>query len=708
MLSERKYMNDSTFLSELDNLSVKELYVKLTALTWDEDPIQEIQGITISGTLNVAGNSTVRRTCNLTMYAEEENNDLSQVDKLFSINKKVRAEIGIKNTIADESIYKHLLPRGEINKDMLKESTYAKYGDIIWFPLGIFIIFNPSLSHSLSGVTISLQLKDKMSLLNGDAGGVLPAAVTFHEREEEFEDGTIEVTKPTLYQIIVEAVNHFGGENLTRIIVADLDTRIKQVMKYTGSMPLFVFKILDNSNTSYEFYINETEAYERELELKNIIASAPYIDYSIKQYKSGEDVGYIYTDFIYPGELIGDAGSTVCDVLDKIIGVLGNFEYFYDVDGNFVFQEIKNYLNTTYTTTVLEKMQNPEYQADFSQGKSVYTFEGTKLVTSYSNSPQFNNIKNDFMVWGIRETADGTEIPIRYHLAIDDKPEIGAEYETVLYTDSFNNTKAVFPTLYDTQSDFPVKGKVGKYYKDLSTNLIYLWNGEGYVEVPKEDITTIVVNDWREELYFQGVAADPYGTHSNYYYTELKNEWPKLYDLKKGEFKEEVLADPSSIDYFLDIIDTTSNLQQYSVKNIGRRSMVVVDNDINCIFAPDIPDLVFININAEDAADIREECERKSQDYAQLEESIYSLFSIGGSANSAYNKMRELLYLYTTVNNSISISALPVYYLEPNTRITVRDENTGIYGDFMISTISLPLDTNGLMTISAYRALERV
>lgn len=686
MLFSKEYLNDSAFLNELDELPVKELYVKLTALTWDEDPIQEIQGITISGSLNLAGNSTVRRTCNLTMYAEAEENDLSKVDKLFSINKKVRAEIGIKNTI-----------------------TSAKYKDeIIWFPLGIFIIFTPSLSHSLSGVTISLQLKDKMSLLNGDVGGVLPAAVTFHEREEELEDGSIEVTKPTIYQIIVEVVNHFGGENLNRIIIADLDTRIKQTMKYSGNGPLFVFRIINNSNVSYEFYIDEVDAYEREVELKELVATQPYITYSIKQYQKGEDVGYILTDFVYPGELIGDAGNTVCTILDNIVGVLGNFEYFYDVNGNFVFQEIKNYLNTSYTQTILDKLQNPEYQADFSQGKSVYTFEGTKLVTSYTNSPAYNNIKNDFMIWGIRTTADGTDLPIRYHLAIDEKPEVGIEYEVILYVDDFGDTRAILPTLYNTIGDFPSIGKSGKYYKDAGTNIIYLWNGSEYVQVPRENITTIVTKDWREAWYYQGIMADIDGTDRNYYYTELKHEWPKLYDLREGAFKEDVLTDPSSIDYFLDTIDTVSDLQQYSVQNIGRRSKVVVDNDINCIFAPDIPDLVFINISDENAAELREECERKSQDYAQLEESIYSLFTIGGSANSAYNKMRELLYLHTTMNNTITLAALPIYYLEPNTRITVRDAATGIYGDFMINTISLPLDANGTMSISAYRALERV
>jgi hypothetical protein len=43
---------------------------------------------------------------------------------------------------------------------------YKNY-DILWFPMGVYIIINSSLSFDNSGITISLELKDKMCLLNG-------------------------------------------------------------------------------------------------------------------------------------------------------------------------------------------------------------------------------------------------------------------------------------------------------------------------------------------------------------------------------------------------------------------------------------------------------------------------------------------------------------------------------------------------------------
>ena len=50
---------------------------------------------------------------------------------------------------------------------------------------------------------------------------------------------------------------------------------------------------------------------------------------------------------------------------------------------------------------------------------------------------------------------------------------------------------------------------------------------------------------------------------------------------------------------------------------------------------------------------------------------------------------------------------LPIYYLEPNIRIRVRDIESNIYGDYMINTITVPLDINSSMSLTATKALDR-
>lgn len=84
------------------------------------------------------------------------------------------------------------------------------------------------------------------------------------------------------------------------------------------------------------------------------------------------------------------------------------------------------------------------------------------------------------------------------------------------------------------------------------------------------------------------------------------------------------------------------------------------------------------------------------------------MLAAGGALKSAYEQIRADLYQYTNYNEQITLTALPIYYLEPNTRITVRDNQSGIYGDYMVQSITLPLNINETMNLSCTRALERI
>ena len=664
-----EYLKNSAFLKKMDEMPLKEQFVKIIILDFLENPITEIQGKVTSGSINLNGSSAVRRTANLSMVADDANNDITSVNNLLSINKKIKLEIGFTNMTSD----------------------YQQY-PIIWFPLGVYVIITPSITHNNTGINISLQLKDKMCLLNGDCGGTLPASITFHETSYEDDKGNTIIERIKIYNLIQELVNHWGKEQLGKIIISDIDTRIKKVMKWKGSTPLYMGTITSGNEVQYDVTTNLETAKEQ-------------WGTAFKTYETQQDVGYIYTDFVYTDNLIGNAGDSVCTILDKIKNYLGNYEYFYDIDGNFVFQEIKNYLNTSKATVDIQNLSNSDYLTDFSNGKSVYTFDGSKLNTSFAMNPQYNMIKNDYIVWGIKTTSDKTKIPIRYHLAIDKKPQVGNTYTVYLYEDD-GIIKAKKLIEYDNLNDFPPKGTYGLYYLDKTTQKVYTWIN-GYIEQTKGKIKTIVTKDWRTELYLAGTNASNLGLDSNDYYSELQNEWPKLYDLEKQEFKESVLNDPTSISYFLDFIDSTAAISELSINNIGKRSKVISNNDINCIFASKIPNLVLIEKGQEDTAERVQECQAAGQDFIQVSSTIYAQLSGGGQSYPAYSQVRDLLYQYTNYNESISMSAIPVYYLEPNTRITVRDDSSKIYGDYVIKTITLPLDISGTMNIQAIKALER-
>jgi hypothetical protein len=162
------------------------------------------------------------------------------------------------------------------------------------------------------------------------------------------------------------------------------------------------------------------------------------------------------------------------------------------------------------------------------------------------------------------------------------------------------------------------------------------------------------------------------------------------------------------MDYFLDFIDSNAAISQFNIDSIGRRSQVESSDDYNCIFEPNIPDYILIESGQEDTAEKRQECEDKSQAYIQIEPSLFETLATGGSSNGCFEEIKMLLYDHTGYNETIQLSAIPIHYLDVNTRIRVQDAESDISGDYMVNTISIPLAVNGTMSISATRAAEKL
>ena len=113
------YLHNPKFLFQLAKEQVVELHVRLTVLDFQERPVQDITGRVINGSLNIDGQSAVRRTGNLTIFVEHDTLSYMHIGGLLAVNKKIKIELGVANTT----------------------DSYTNY-PIIWFPQGIFAIIN--------------------------------------------------------------------------------------------------------------------------------------------------------------------------------------------------------------------------------------------------------------------------------------------------------------------------------------------------------------------------------------------------------------------------------------------------------------------------------------------------------------------------------------------------------------------------------------
>ena len=245
--------------------------------------------------------------------------------------------------------------------------------------------------------------------------------------------------------------------------------------------------------------------------------------------------------------------------------------------------------------------------------------------------------------------------------------------------------------------------KTSEYNIQYSKKQNGVWRWETY----DAEVEIIQAKDWRTQLLLEGAAAQARGLESNYYYPELKVEWPKIYDLVNQKYYDQVLEHPADINYFLDFINTGNpKITQISVKNIGRRSYIAdKGKSVNCVFEEWIPDVIIVKKG--DSEGINEAIKR-NQRFSQVSEDVYNNLDIGGSNYSAYEQIRQTLHEFTNYNESISLQTIPLYFLEPNTRISINNPDSAMTGDYIINNMSFSLDNEGLLTINASKAVQKV
>ena len=416
------------FLLDLDNQQNTEVYARVTLLNNKELPIESIEGrITSSGAVNIDGNSAIRRSCSLTMVS----NSVNYHEHYWTLKSKFKLEIGIRN---------------DIN---------PAYPEIIWFPQGIYVFTSFSTNHSTNNFTISLQGKDKGCLINGELGGIFNTSVDLGtmetiEKDEETQEEVSIITKLEIKDILINMMHQYAGEPFKNIIINDLSEEGLELLEYRGKERLFLYRAKDSAtydnafleksapdfydgDTKVDFTVEHIDGLEILVEtLEDTPAPKLFTtegkEYYITCVSYGQTGGYRKTNLVYPGDLIIKAGETVVSVLDKIKQMLGQYEYFYDIDGRFVFQKKRYFVNSP-----IDINTNTDEEMLPKQDEISYTFNDLKLFSSFNNNPNLSQLRNDFSIWGERKGVSGVSIPVLLRYALDEKP---MQYTTIKVTDA--------------------------------------------------------------------------------------------------------------------------------------------------------------------------------------------------------------------------------------------------------------------------------
>lgn len=851
---------DKDFLNQLERNSTRELYGRITLLSWDEYPIESLIGKIVNGNINVDGQSSLRRSCSLTLVGT----DIDINDFFWGIKNKFILEIGLLN---------------DFNTD---------YDNIIWFKQGLYIINSFNYSISANNYTINISGKDKMCLVNGDLGGAIrDKTVDFGTYDYYDKDSGISsrISIP-IFDIIYEGMQSYGNELPRNIIINDLQDYGFELLDYVGDKPLYMLKntrsqiydnfIIDsqqkvylvNKTTLTETTLGQLNNYEDEIDSKfnpekvldviklNKDDNNEYVVYKVTK---GMMPGYRLTNLTYAGDLLGNAGESFSSILDKIVNMLGVFEYFYDIDGHFVFQRKKNYLQDGWSE--LSSGHDDDYNINSAPKEEVsYLFKDGQLISTFSNGVNITNLKNDFIVWGMKKTATGSDIPIHMRCAIDSQPLYYASYwqgkayatekfykqylgnvdnryndvntlivpwQEIIYQMAIDSKKYNNSTKIDNDADgvydfnlaiknsnkvylpnkdiyylYPIGiTKYEQYYTDIEgfwrqlyvdcyeeltsawiknsyviVNGEYLlYNGDNKQEIIdavlqkrfyikdsvfKEVASKVQINNCigyyyddeetgekkkveskedyikgiqyyaKQEVFNeieniseyinkpyqpneQGVEANFYVKNNLYYklvegktlsqsINEILNSL-KFYNYNGKQIKEEYKKYPENLVFWIDIIESEgTNLERYSIQNIGIRSKIINDDKVKSIYYRSIPNVIF-----QDSSENLEE-KTTGYTYVNIPTEMYKLFTISSMGFSAKEKIDNMLNNSTYMGESLSFTCLPVYGLNPNTKINIEDKKHNISGVYSLDKFSLSFDHKSLMNVNATKLVNNI
>lgn len=687
--------NDELKIFEENN---SRFLTKIELLDWNtERVIKSIEGYTSAGTRTEDGNSIIRNTISLTFVANNNNYQLLNPNNEIYPNKKIKLYEGIVNKMTNG------VPK--------------------WYPKGVYILTSPSINYSSNAYGITINASDKMCLCDGSISGkidfstrvdaeyknintksihISEAADEYNKilnqelkTQSELEDSKAYIILKLREYLYYVASTDYTQENTVLTLINSIEniqltTSIYDLKGYSQSFS----KLINNTYYS-KLKISEIIRYimieyAHENPAKIIINDIPdkiktpiYI-YNKDNENKKVKIGYKMIDYIYPEELVVSAGTPVTTVLDSCVQALGgNFEYFYDYNGNFIFQEKKNYINNNIVD--INNLEPSDYKYKYDYFPIHFDFSNTKIISSYSNSASWSNIKNDISVWGNDE-----EKTLGYRVVIDTKPAV-----PLYIVNQFNDSKKL-----DWREYIIYNYEIG-----INNNLVGKNKGEVIAADYNIDIDNPVIvvcpEDRDEKYYYKKynkknktwekliISDEDKGSEIPRYYPELSTLWFGDRFYSNGEPQ-----DKGVYNYNLDLLAGDVDFNKWRIESIGERVESITDNDVKQLYPAKIEEiLVYVN---ED--DLQYTTDKDAAIKLDSYDEFRNYAPAGNIYKDAYSAVKEQLFKNLYSNEQITITSLPILTLSTNNRCYGYNLQAQMDGYYLTQTINIDYSTYSMTT----------
>ena len=226
----------------------------------------------------------------------------------------------------------------------------------------------------------------------------------------------------------------------------------------------------------------------------------------------------------------------------------------------------------------------------------------------------------------------------------------------------------------------------------------------------------------------------------------------------------DVVENPERLMFWFDFFKADEmGIGKFAVSVIGDRPKTINDTAIKTIIYRDTPDVIYCSLQefevyqkayvlkdgykyiiidengeghvADDLIDLLyyyKQLQQAKENNESIEEILQKLLDLGYTEESAaafiatfpqnikqnfvrsirsktvHDQADTMLYQYSYYNDNVNINNVPIYYLQPNTIISTKDELSRVTGYYVMNKISISLAYNGMMQITAIKSPERI